>query len=244
MIGSADVTIASQPIAAHARPFGRRFIVLLGLAALPVGLTSAILAIPGVAPAIRAVLRPPYHAFTLYAVANWVTIALVVAVAGRPWLRAHGLRFRVTAAHAAGAVMGLVTGLGVFSVISAALAATGLPPVRGMTFDGASALEIAVLFFSAVITAPFCEEVLFRVVWFAGLRSRLGAVVAAAVSIVAFAFIHYPYFGLGGVIFISFWSILPTVLFARFGDLTAPLTMHVLNNIFAYILVPFVLSAP
>ncbi len=73
--------------------------------------------------------------------------------------------------------------------------------------------------------------------WIGALRERL-ATVAIAASLVAFAAIHWPYFGVGGVVFISAWSLLPIGPYLVFGDVSASIGMHVLNNAFAYVLVP------
>jgi hypothetical protein len=40
------------------------------------------------------------------------------------------------------------------------------------------------------------------------------------------------------VLFISGWALLPIALFLVFGDVSASVGMHVLNNAFAYVVVP------
>jgi membrane protease YdiL (CAAX protease family) len=221
----------------------RRLAALLALTALPVVLTTAVLSVPGVMAAARRHLEMPYLSFAIYAVANWLTFGIVVRVAGWRRLRAQGLQFPAAMSRIVAAGVAFLAGLAVFLAVSTLLARAGLPPVRGMEFRDASAVDIAILFVSAVVAAPFCEEVFFRVLWIGALRARMSVTAASIVSILAFAAIHLPYFGVGGVIFITVWSILPTALFVRFGDLTAPLSMHVMNNAFAYLLVPFVLTA-
>jgi membrane protease YdiL (CAAX protease family) len=97
---------------------------------------------------------------------------------------------------------------------------------------------------SAVITAAFCEEVFFRVLWIGALRDRVPVWMAVILSLTAFAAIHYPYFGIGGVVFISIWALIPIGLFLAYEDVTAPVLMHVMNNTFAYVVVPLVFSVP
>jgi len=65
--------------------------------------------------------------------------------------------------------------------------------------------------------------------------------VAAIASVVAFAAIHLPHFGVGGAIFIALWSVPVVALFLVFEDCTATTVMHMLNNTFAYIVVPLLL---
>ncbi len=237
--GIAPVTVADASPAAAAPFSNGRLAAALALTALPVVLTTLFFLLPGpLVGAARRRLGPLYLSLAVYAAANWLTFAVVVGVAGWDGLRAHGLRFPVTGSRIAAAVVGFVGALLVFSGVSWFLARVGLPPVRGMDFVDPSAVQVSVLVLSAVVTAPFCEEVLFRVLWIGGLRSRVPAWVAAAISMVAFATIHLPYFGVGGAIFIVVWAVIPAAMFIWFGDLTAPLIMHVMNNLFAYIVVP------
>src|SRR5437868_6907321 len=97
----------------------RRLLVLLALTALPVVATSAVyrLAPP---PSLDA-LRPPYIPFLVYALANWVTFALVVAVAGWPALRSSGLRLRLSFWRVATACAGFVAGVTIYGLVSAQL---------------------------------------------------------------------------------------------------------------------------
>jgi len=211
--------------------------VALTLTALPVVLTSALLRLPWTISA----LPPPYRDFAAYAAANWVTFALLLWIVGLRRLRDDGLRFRPTVRAVAAALAAFVAGLAVYGAVGALLARLGLPPVRGMDFASPTPLQAAVLFLCVVATAAFCEEVFFRVLWIGVLRRHMSVWTAGAVSIAAFAAIHYPYFGVGGVVFISVWAILPLWLFVAFGDLSAPLLMHALNNVFAYLVVPLLL---
>lgn len=229
-----------------ARMSGRRLAVILGLTALPVFLTSAALRLVASPPGAVAPgrLRPPYRDFAVYALANWITLALVVRVAGWHSLHAWGLRARMSRWSGVSACAGFVIGLAIYMAVSAALRRLGLPPIRGMAFASPTAFELAVMFFSVVVTAAFCEEVFFRVLWVGALRSFAPAWMTAVASIAAFAAIHYPYFGPGGVLFISVWALVPLGLFLWFGDCTASIAMHMMNNAFAYLLVPVLFAVP
>lgn len=233
-----DHSAAGAPVWSRAR-----LIALLLLTALPVLLTTLILR-AAAALHVDLPLTSPYREFLVYAVANWITFALVVPVAGWEALRVHGLRFPLTMRRFVAACAAFVAGLAVYMGVSWWLRRVGLPPVRGMQFTGATTIETAAMFASVVVTAAFCEEVFFRVIWIGGLRRMAPTWLVGLVSIVAFAVIHYPYFGIGGVIFISAWALLPVWLFIRFGDLTAPIAMHMMNNAFAYLLVPLLTSPP
>ncbi len=218
---------------------GRRLLVLLALTALPVVATRAIYRVAP--PPDLDWLRPAYLGFVVYALANWVTFALVVAVAGWPALRAWGLRLHISLWRVVSACAGFVAGVTIYSVVSAALQRWNLPPVGGMDFVAPTRLELGFLFVSTVLTAAFCEEVFFRVLWIGAARRHVPVALAVVASVVAFAAIHFPYFGIGGVVFITAWSVLPVALFLAFGNCTASTLMHIMNNAFAYILVPLFL---
>ncbi len=218
---------------------GRRLLVLLALTALPVVATRAVYQLAP--PPSLASLRPPYVPFLVYALANWVTFALVVAVAGRPALRSSGLRLRLSLWRVASACAGFVAGVTIYGLVSAQLQRWHLPPVGGMDFVDPTRLEIASLVGSAVVSAAFCEEVFFRVLWIGALRRHVPLAAAVTVSVVAFAAIHFPHFGIGGSIFIIVWSVVPVVLFLTSGDCSSSVLMHMMNNTFAYIVVPLLL---
>lgn len=223
-------------------PSWPRLLALLGLTALPVPLTSGVLWILGVTEAGRALgLRPAYLAFGVYAALSWCALAGVLALEGAR-LPDYGLRFAYSRARIGGAAIGFGAGIAIYGLVSAILSRLGLPQVAGMGFHAPTLREVIVLAGSAVVTAPICEEIFFRVLWVGALGRRMPVATAAALSIVAFSAIHYPYFGLGGAIFISVWSLVPLTLFLRWGDLTAPLTMHVLNNALAYLVGPLLLT--
>lgn len=219
-----------------------RLLVLLALAAVPVSLTAVGMTVfsetVGFDP-LRAWIRPLYLSHLGYAVASWIVVAIVLLVA-RGRLREAGLRLSWSRVHLRAAVLGTIAGVLIYVGVDAFLQRAGLPAVAGMDFRSARPLELAALVLGPVLTAPLAEEILFRVVWIGALSRRIATPLAVVASVAAFAAIHYPYFGIGGVIFISLWSLVPTVLFLRTGDLSTPLAMHVLNNAFAYLLGPFV----
>jgi Type II CAAX prenyl endopeptidase Rce1-like len=81
----------------------------------------------------------------------------------------------------------------------------------------------------------------FAVVWIDALRERVPVAAAAALSPIAFAAIHWPYFGLGSLVFVSMRALLPIGLYLRYGDVGASTAMHMLNNAFTYLVVPLFL---
>jgi membrane protease YdiL (CAAX protease family) len=205
---------------------------------LPVLLTGvAMYALALVDPALPTWLRGPTLPLTVYSLCSAVAVALVYAVLGRARLRALGVVLRVSRDRVWLAVGAFVAGVALFAVVDAALRALGMETIRGMP----SALDVrqaALLVLTVGLAVPLCEEILFRAVWYGGLRPRVGRWAAGALAVAAFAAIHLPYFGSGGVAFIALWTLLPLGLYARSGDVTAGWLMHALNNVFAYVVAP------
>ena len=188
-------------------------------------------------PALPAWLTGPTLAFVVYALCNAVAVALVVGVLGRARLRALGVAFRLTRRRVWLAVGAFAAGVALFGVVDAALRALRLETIRGMP-GALGAPQVVTLLLTVGLAVPLCEEILFRAVWYGGLRPRVGRWAAGALAAAAFAAIHLPYFGPGGVAFIALWTLLPLALYARTGDITAGWLMHVLNNVFAYVVAP------
>jgi membrane protease YdiL (CAAX protease family) len=215
-----------------------RLTVLLGLTGLPVVLTG--IAAPSLIGQLTW-LAPGPRAFVVYALANCVVLPFVIAVAGLSVLRGLGARLLVNRPRIQAAVAGFMIGVAIYLLVDWMLRQVQIPQVGGMNFRVLGFSDILALTFSTVLVAPIAEELFFRVLWVGGLAPRIGRWLAGGVSIAAFAAIHYSYFGPGGVIFIAVWSIVPVILFFRFGDISAPLMMHMLNNAWAYLGVPLLL---
>jgi membrane protease YdiL (CAAX protease family) len=95
-------------------------------------------------------------------------------------------------------------------------------------------LRIAVVF-----TAGITEEILFRGYPIERLTSMTGSpVLGAAISYVVFVVLHLPFWGPGGAIQIGVWSLIVTWLYVRRGNLPACMLMHILNDAYAFLLLP------
>jgi len=215
-----------------------RLAAALACTFLPMVLTTlAMFALAVADPALPAWLTGPTLAFAVYAPCNVVGVAAVYALLGRARLRALGVVARLSWRRVGLAAAAFAAGVVLFGVVDAALRALGVETIRGMP-GGIGAAQAATLLATVGLVVPFCEEVLFRAVWYGGLRPRAGRWVAGALATAAFTAIHLPYFGIGGVCFIALWTLLPLALYARTGDVTASWLMHTLNNAFAYVVVP------
>jgi membrane protease YdiL (CAAX protease family) len=89
------------------------------------------------------------------------------------------------------------------------------------------------------LSAACTEEVIFRGFGTGYLIARgLSPLVGGALTLLAFAAIHFPAFGIGGTIFILFWGTIPTVLYIQRASLAPGFIMHELNNFVVYIILP------
>ncbi|ADD04131.1 Abi/CAAX domain protein [Natrialba magadii ATCC 43099] len=95
----------------------------------------------------------------------------------------------------------------------------------------------------AVLVAPLAEELLFRgALVGAVLESRGSVVLAGAVSVGLFAGYHVFALGVAGVFAIAGWAIFPTILRFRFDNLAGAWLLHLLNNLYAYVVIAVLAS--
>jgi membrane protease YdiL (CAAX protease family) len=185
------------------------------------------------------------NASLVYSLANWLTLALLVAL-----LVSFGVNLRTLGAvppslkHIPAAVLATVVGIFVIYPLTAWLNASLGLPMRGMEISFAPGYQsLAITIFYAVVTAPLAEEILFRGLAMGYLRDRgYSQAIVLLVPQALFAAIHVPRFGLGGALFIAVWSLLPASLRLWFGYLGPGWLMHVLNNAVVYVALPLILG--
>ncbi len=134
-------------------------------------------------------------------------------------------------------IIGFVIGALSFLLTSPVVNALGL----GTTSSGI--LQLAqtplALRVGIVLTAGVTEEILARgypIERLYSLTNRLG--LSALIAYVAFLLLHIPFWGLGGSIQIGIWSIVITILYIKRRNLLACMLMHILNDAYAFILLP------
>lgn len=94
-----------------------------------------------------------------------------------------------------------------------------------------------------VLTAGIAEELLFRgypIERLTTLTGRLG--LSAFIAYVVFVLLHIPFWGLGVTIQIGVWRGIVTVLYVKRRNLAACMLMHILNDAYAFILLPMVFA--
>lgn len=96
------------------------------------------------------------------------------------------------------------------------------------------ALRIAV-----VITAGITEEIVSRGYPIERITEMTGHIGwGAGIAYIAFVLLHIPFWGVGGTIQIGVWSLIVTILYGWRRNLPACMLMHILNDAYAFILLP------
>lgn len=175
--------------------------------------------------------------FALLLASEWLTTLMVLArvlVREHRPLRSIGL-CRPTWREIARALVFWLLGLVAFALTLPVIAALGLSTGQARTL---AALPLG-LRLAIPLTAGFCEEVIFRGYAIERLTLLTGhRWGAAALSLVAFTAFHLAGFGLGGALQIGGWAVVVTLLYLWKRNLPACILMHILNDGYAYVLIP------
>jgi membrane protease YdiL (CAAX protease family) len=91
---------------------------------------------------------------------------------------------------------------------------------------------------TAVVLAPLTEDTIFRGYMLEMFGERYKQWIAVAVSSIIFASIHFQFFGPGLTIYMFFWTIASCILYIRFDHIYPSIIFHMINNTWAYIIVP------
>lgn len=181
------------------------------------------------------------EAYGLYSLSLLLVGAGLAVGLDRATLRAAVPLRRPSVREVGATLVAFPVGLAVYQV------ATAVNDALGLTFTGldvalADPVALAVVAVGGVVVAPLVEEVLYRGLLLGYLLDRgWHPAVAGVAVVVAFAVVHLPNFGAGGAVFVLLWGLLPTALRLYFDDLTGAVGLHVLNNAFAYVVVPLLL---
>lgn len=112
------------------------------------------------------------------------------------------------------------------------------------TMDGVMKLMEYPLWFrlGIAVIAGITEEVLFRTYPIERLTEWIGNIwFAAFISIILFAGLHIPFWSLGGGIQIGIGTIIWTLIYIKTRSIWAMIIMHIANDIFAFVVLPYLL---
>ena len=90
-----------------------------------------------------------------------------------------------------------------------------------------------------VVTAGICEELVFRGYLIERLALLTGNLrLAAMLAWAVFTLLHLPRWGSGGTLQIGAWALVISILYLRTRSVPACMLMHILNDSFAFIILP------
>ncbi|WP_115796186.1 MULTISPECIES: CPBP family intramembrane glutamic endopeptidase [Halorussus] len=174
-------------------------------------------------------------AFLLYGLANLAVVSMAYAALTPDERRAAFPFRRPTARELLAVAAAFAVGLGAYQAITRVTAALGYE-MSGLSYSLSDPATLAVVVVGPVLVGPLVEEMLYRGLLLGGLLARGWSPPAAAAGmILVFGAIHVPFFGVAGGVFVTVWSVLPTALRLRYGDLTGASLLHVANNAFSYL---------
>lgn len=194
---------------------------------------------------IRSVLAArPMSSFFIYMAWNWAVICLGYLLVRRlniTWkdLGFTNFRLRDMGLAITGALIGLCV---VYPLSTFIVKLFGLPPMRSMSYSLADPVDIASALVATVLVGSLAEDILFRGFLLSTLRIRISNLwCVGSIGVIMFTLIHLPYFGWAGIVFVLLWSPLTVGLFLWRRSIYPSYAMHVLNNLFAYVIVPLFL---
>ncbi len=183
-------------------------------------------------------------AIALYSLGTVIAVVILYFLLKRQGLNLAAIGFRGTLNFQgiAFSFLGLIAAFILYPAIEAALSPLGIPMFwRG---GASSALhlstvpDILLISICAVVIGPIAEEIVFRGYILNAFVQRSKTIIAAYIwSALIFASAHL-FVGPGTIVFIFFWSFIPSFLFLKFGNLYPGSCMHILNNLLTYIVFP------
>ena len=179
-----------------------------------------------------------YVSFLSHSLSNWITLAILLTfvLPKIGWdLAEIGFRDMITLGEIGLALFFATVSIGWFGLN----AKLRILKIKGIDLKIGNWKHVAILFFSASITAAFCEEFFYRGFAITVLSSELGNIwIAGMVSSIIFALMHIPHYGFGGFVQIGIVGLLLMILFIITGSIYPGILMHSLNNLFGFVLVP------
>jgi membrane protease YdiL (CAAX protease family) len=187
----------------------------------------------------------PLASFIVSSICSWTVISL-----GYLWLRRKGVGradLGVRRARASDIALGMfaaaVNILVVYPLSVLIVRSLGLGEIRDAITYPVTLWNVLGTVFFLVLVIPLAEEILFRGFFLNLLRSKTGNLwLVGLLGCLAFAVVHLPRWGLSGALFILLWAVVPVCLFLARRSIVPSFTMHVLNNVFAYVVLPSLLS--
>lgn len=111
---------------------------------------------------------------------------------------------------------------------------------EGIMFMGTLPIYLRVLI---ALTAGICEEIYLRAYPIERLNDHWNNIwLAAFVTVMIFMILHIPFWSLGGAIQIGIATAIWTLIYIKTRSIWAVIIMHVINDLFAFVLLPYLIS--
>lgn len=181
--------------------------------------------------------------YVAYALSGLVTVVVLLFFLNRMGLGMRDLGWRgFKPSHIAQGILGALAAAFLWKGILVAMDILGLPGWGSNASYTELQWQMPIMFLFVAVIGPFVEETLFRGFLLLLWKERFGLPIAFAVSTILFALLHFIPFGIGAVILILPWSIIPAILALRAKSLWPAFVMHLVNNTLAYIVIPLLLN--
>jgi membrane protease YdiL (CAAX protease family) len=178
--------------------------------------------------------------FMVYVACLWIVVAL-----GWVFLRSQGVPCRALGftyfrwVDLLWAGVATMAGMVLFIISNIIADWFGLPPYQGIIYQTDQFANIAIVVLVCVLIGPLGEEILYRGFLLSWLWGRLKNPWAAGLlATIIFAVVHIPGFGLRGALYILLWTPLIAALFINRRCIYPCFEAHLVNNMFAYVLIP------
>lgn len=111
--------------------------------------------------------------------------------------------------------------------------------MKGIDYSIRNVGDVLVAILVCSVIGPIGEEILFRGFLIKVAQQKITSKsILGIIAVLSFAVIHVLPFGIGGMIFITLWAILPVFLFIRYDNIYPGYIMHALGNLWAFLFVP------
>ena len=180
--------------------------------------------------------------YTIYSINCWITFLIMLKLLWKQGLnlRKIGYKGKINLLNIGISLLFFIAGLIILTISAIVLDYLGMYWSSTLElFTITNVLDIIIVVFTLIITAPIIEDTFYRAYSITILRTRLkNPWIAGILSCSIFALIYMPFWGIRGAIHLFLWALLSMTLFIWRKSIYPCLIMHVANNSFMYIFIP------
>jgi len=178
--------------------------------------------------------------FIVYVICVWLAVAIVISILKTRGWNMSDIGFNRPNRNMI--FMGLLfLAVGMFIVFPISMLINKVLGVemKGADYSIQNVGDVLVAILACSVIGPMGEEILFRGFFIKIAQQKItNKWILGILALLSFAVIHVLPFGIGGMIFITLWTILPIFLFIRYDNIYPGYIMHALGNLWAFLFVP------